>query len=102
MLLILGLQLSRTRVRGQIGPILLATVTRLAVAPLVAFPLVALLGLSGLARQVSIVEASMPTAVMGGVLATEFGGDAEFTTAVILVSTLASIVSLSVLLSMLI
>jgi hypothetical protein len=102
MLLILGLQLSRTSVKGQIGPILLATVTRLAVAPLIAFPLVALLGLSGLARQVSIVEASMPTAVMGGVLATEFGGDAEFTTAVILVSTLASIVSLSILLSMLI
>jgi predicted permease len=99
MLLILGLQLSRTSVKGRIGPIALAAVTRLGIAPLIAFPLVMLLGLSGLAGQVSIIEASMPTAVMGGVLATEFGSDAEFTTAVILVSTLASIISLSVLLS---
>jgi predicted permease len=59
-----------------------------------------LLGLSGLARQVSIIEASMPTAVTTGVLATEFGSDTEFTTAVILVSTLASIVTLSVLLTL--
>jgi predicted permease len=102
MLLILGLQLSRTSVKGRLGPIALATVTRLAVAPLIAFALVDLLGLSGLARQVTIIEASMPTAVMGGVLATEFGSDAQFTTAVILVSTLASIVTLSVLLSVLI
>ena len=101
MLLILGLQLSRTSVKGRIGPIALAAATRLGVAPLVAFGLVMSLGLSGLAGKVAIVEASMPTAVMGGVLATEFGSDAEFTTAVILVSTLASIVTLSVLLSIL-
>ena len=100
MLLILGLQLSRTSVKGRIGPILLAVTARLVIAPLVAFPLAALLGLSGLARQVSIVEASMPTAVTGGVLATEFGSDAEFTTAAILVSTLVSIITLSVLLSL--
>jgi hypothetical protein len=100
MLLILGLQLSRTSVRGRMGPIALATATRLGVAPLVALGLVSLLGMSGIARQVCIVEASMPTAVMSGVLATEFGSDAEFATAVILVSTLASIVTLSILLSL--
>jgi predicted permease len=38
--------------------------------------------------------------VTGGVLATEFGSDAEFTTAAILVSTLVSIITLSVLLSL--
>jgi predicted permease len=101
MLIVLGLQLSRTWVKGQIGPILLATVTRLGIAPLIAFVLATLLGLSGLTRQVSIIEASMPTAAMAGVLATEFGSDAEFATAVILVSTLASIVTLSILLTLL-
>ena len=100
MLVILGLQLSRTSVKGRLGPILLATVTRLVIAPLIAFPLASLLGLHGLVRQVAIVEASMPAAVMSGVLATEFGGDAEFATAVVLVSTLASIVTLSILLSL--
>ena len=101
MLVVLGLQLSRTSMKGRIGPILLAAVTRLGFAPLIAFGLAALLGLSGLTRQVSIVQASMPTAAMAGVLATEFGSDAEFTTAVILVSTLVSIVSLAVLLTLL-
>jgi predicted permease len=101
MLLILGLQLSRSSVKGRIGPILLAAVARLAIAPLVAVALAAALGLTGLTRQVSIVEASMPTGVMAGVLATEFGSDAEFVTAVILISTLASVVSLSVLLFLL-
>jgi len=101
MLVILGLQLSRTSVQGQTGPILLATGTRLFIAPLIAVALTGLLGVSGLARQVAVIQASMPTAVTAGVLATEFGSDAQFTTAVILVSTLASIVSLSVLLTVL-
>jgi predicted permease len=101
MLIVLGLQLSRTSVRGRVGPILLATVTRLGVAPLIAIVLAALIGLSGLTRQVSILQVSMPTAAMAGVLATEFSSDAEFTSAVILVSTLMSIVSLSILLSLL-
>lgn len=99
MLVILGLQLSRTAVKGRLGPILLATGVRLVIAPLIAFPTATLLGLSGLTWQVSVIEASMPTAVMGGVLATEFGSDAEFTTAVILVSTLLSMVTLSILLA---
>jgi predicted permease len=98
MLIVLGLQLSRTSVKGRVGPILLATGTRLVVAPLLAFCLAALLSLPGLARQVSIIEASMPTAAMSGVLATEFGSDAEFTAATVLVSTVASIVTLSILL----
>jgi predicted permease len=100
MLVILGLQLSRTSVKGRVWPILLATGTRLVIAPLIAIPLTALLGLSGLAQQVAVIEASMPTAVTAGVLATEFGSDAQFTTAVILVSTLASVVTLSILLTL--
>jgi predicted permease len=101
MMLVLGLRLSQTVVKGRLGPIALATGVRLVIAPLIAFPLTAALGLTGLARDVSIIEASMPTAVMAGVLATEFGGDAEFVTAVILVSTVASALSLGILLSIL-
>ena len=46
-----------------------------------------LLGLSGLTRQVAIIQAAMPTAVISGVLASEFGGDVDFVTGAILVST---------------
>jgi hypothetical protein len=54
--------------------------------------------LSGVTRQVAIIQASMPTAVLTSVLAAEFGADAEFTAAVVLVSTLTSIVTLTILL----
>ncbi len=101
MLAILGLQLLHTRLKGRIRPILIAAGARLIIAPLLAFPLAALLGLTGAARQVGIVEASMPTAVMSIALATQFDSDVEFTSAVILVSTLVSVVTLSVLLSIL-
>lgn len=101
MLTVLGIQLSRASINGHFKPILMASSMRLIVSPLIAFGLVALLGLSGLTRQVAIVQASMPTAVISGVLATEFGGDVEFVTAVILVSTVASMVTLSIILSLL-
>jgi len=72
---------------------------RLLLGPLIAVGLVALLGISGLTRQVAIVQSAMPTAVVTGVLASEFGADAEFVTATILVSTITSVATLSVLLS---
>jgi malate permease and related proteins len=101
MLIVMGLQLSRTSVRGRAGPLALAVFTRLVIGPLVAVGLAALLGTSGLTRQVTLLQAAMPSGVMSGVLATLFGGDAEFVAATILLSTLASMVTLSVLLSFL-
>jgi predicted permease len=100
MLVVLGTQLSRASIRGQIRPILMASSIRLIAGPLFAFLLVVLLGMSGYARQVSIVQAGMPTAVATGVLATEFGSDAEFSTATILVSTALSMATLSVILAL--
>jgi predicted permease len=101
MLIVMGLQLARTSVRGRVGPLALAVTTRLVIGPLVAIGLATLLGLTGLTRQVTILQAAMPSGVMSGVLATLFGGDAEFVAATILLSTLASIATLSVLLSFL-
>ncbi|NLF77647.1 MAG: AEC family transporter [Chloroflexi bacterium] len=101
MLTVLGIQLSRTSLRGRIGPVLLASGLRLIVAPLLAVPLALALGLSGLTRDVAIVQSAMPVAVVSGVLATEFGSDADFVTATILVSTLLSIVTLGILLALL-
>jgi predicted permease len=102
MLILLGLQLARVSIAGRLWPIVLAAGTRLVVAPVFAFVLAAWLGLTGVARQVSIVEASMPTAVLAIAITAQFGGDSDFTSAVILFSTLASIVTLTVLLSILI
>ena len=69
---------------------------------MIAVALVMLLNMNGVTRQVSLVQSAMPTAVIGGVLATEFGGreDAEFVTSVILLSTALSMLTLSILLSL--
>lgn len=95
MLALLGLQLARTEVRGRIRPILLATGSRLLVGPVVAVVIATVLGLQGVSFKVAVVESSMPTAVLASALATQFDSDAELTSAVTLVSTLASVVTLS-------
>ncbi len=99
MLVVLGIQLSRASLKGSAGAILLASGLRLLAAPLIALVLVTLIGLHGLARDVSLVLSAMPTAVITGVLAAEFGADADFVTGTILVDTLISIVTISALLS---
>jgi malate permease and related proteins len=102
MLVVLGIQLSRASIqRNHFGPILMASGMRLIVAPLIALLLVLLFGMSGVTRDVALVQSAMPTAVISGVLATEFGSDAEFVTSTILTSTLLSMATLSVLLSFL-
>lgn len=100
MLVVLGLQLRRARVRGHLRPILTAAGLRLVVGPLVGLALGVVIGVSGLSRQVSIVQSAMPTAVITSILAMEFGADDEFVTSTILVSTLLSIVTLSVTLAL--
>lgn len=101
MLVVLGLQLSNVKPDRRIWPMLCASALRLLVSPLIVLGLVVLVGMDGLARDVSIVQAGMPTAVIGGVLATEFRSDSEFVTGVILLSTLLSIVTLSIILTIL-
>jgi predicted permease len=94
-LVILGLQLRSARLRGLWSPILTATFTRFGVGVAVALGIAALFGWQGLTRQVFVLEASMPAGVLSGVLATEFGGNAEYSAGIILVTTLLSTVFLS-------
>lgn len=101
MLVTLGMQLSRTSLTGRLQPIVLATATRLVIGPLVALPLMALMGFSGLTWQVTLVMAGMPTAVTSTILATEFGSDAELTSAIVLTTTVVSVATLSILLTLL-
>lgn len=97
MLIVLGIQLSGIRVHSHWRDIFAASALRLMVAPFVAIGWALLLGLQGVTYDVVVVQSSMSTAVLAGVIAAEFDGDADFATAVILVSTLGSILSLSVL-----
>ena len=90
MLLVLGMQLERHTKPEHPAAVAAAVSLSLVVAPLMAFALSALLGLDGPARQASIIEASMPAAVVTTVLALEFDLDANFATSVVMFSTLLS------------
>jgi predicted permease len=101
LLVLLGIQLRSTPlVQGQ-GIVLRSAVVRLVAAPLVAWQLCLLLGISGVERNVVILQSAMPTAVMTAVLATEFDAAPNLVATVVFVTTLASTVTLSLVLSML-
>ncbi len=101
MLLLLGMQLAKTSLAQGIGTAGLAAFIRLAVAPFIAFSLANLLGLTGPTLQACVVEASMPTAVTTAVLAIEFDARPEFVTSVILLTTLASPITLTPIIALL-
>ena len=57
------------------------------------------IGLEGLARNVTLIQASMPTAVFIVILTVKFGGDSRFVTSAVVLSTMVSIATLTLLLS---
>ncbi|GIV77183.1 MAG: transporter [Litorilinea sp.] len=98
MLVLLGIQLrSVPLLQGQ-GVILRSVAVRLLAAPVVAWQLCAWLGITGVERNVLILQAAMPTAVMAAVLATEYEAAPQLVAAVIFLSTAVSMVTLSVVL----
>ena len=90
LVLVLGMQLERATLPAHPAAVTTAVVLSLVVAPILAFALAAAIGLTGAARQASIIEASMPAAVITTVLALEFDLDAGFSTSVVMFSTLLS------------
>jgi len=96
-LVVMGLQLSKIRFKGNYRLIISTSVMRILAATLTAFALVEIIGVLGLNRQVIILEISMPTALFAAVLATEFNSDGEFAAGVTMVTTLLSIFSLTLL-----
>ena len=94
MLLVLGMQLERAAMPKHPAAVGAAVTLSLVVAPIIAFGLSAVLGLTGAARQAAIIEASMPAAVITTVLALEFNLDAEFSTSVVFFTTLLSPITL--------
>ncbi len=106
MLSVLGVRLAET-FRGKQGlshlPALgVVTITRLIVAPALAWLLAGAIGLQGLARDVTILESAMPTAVITTILATEYDSDPPFAAMAVLVTTVASLVTVTVLLNLLV
>jgi hypothetical protein len=101
MLTILGIELASATIENDRSVIALATVVKLVVTPILAFPLAAAMGMQGVTRAVSIIEASMPTAVMATIVAVEFDAKPKLVTSIVLASTLGSVITLTILLGIL-
>jgi predicted permease len=101
MLVLLGLQLQRVTWTTNWTALGTANIIRLAIGPLVALGLSALMSLQGPALQAGVTEASMPTAVMCTVLATEYDVEPAFVTTVVTTTTLLSPLTLTPLLALL-
>jgi predicted permease len=101
MLLVLGMQIADLKSLERIRLALPASLVRLLVAPVIAVLIAALLNLEGLARSTSIIEASMPTAVIMTIIATEFEIRPAFVTSTVVLSTLLSAFTLPAVISLL-
>lgn len=101
MMLVLGMQFERTARPERPLLVGVASVLTLIVSPLLAFALSDLIGLAGSARQAAILEASMPAAIMTTVLALEYDASPSFVTAVVFVTTLASPITVTLIIAML-
>jgi hypothetical protein len=101
MLVLLGLQLQKVQWTGKVGALSLTNTLRLLVAPAIAFLWSLAFNLEGPARQAGVLEASMPTAVMTTILATEYDVEPSFVTAVVFTTTLLSPLTLTPLVAIL-
>jgi len=98
MLILLGMQLARTRLRADLGFLSLASVIRLLMAPALAWGLTLLLGIDGLAQKVVILQTSTPAAILPLLYSLKFGTRPDLVAGAITSTTLLSAGSLTLLL----
>ncbi len=96
-LIVLGIQLSQTNVRPRFSELLVA-ISRLVVAPTIAYVIGSLLQLETLSLKVLVLQSAMPTAVSSFIIVSEFGGDKDLVARAIVTSTLMSFITLPVVL----
>jgi hypothetical protein len=102
MLVVLGMELAQTALHSNSTNWALVALSS---AIKLLFPIVpvvllsSLIGLGGLARNVTLVQACMPTAILAVIFTVKFKGDSQFVTNVIIVATLVSVATLTLLLS---
>ena len=94
MLIVLGMQIADIKGLGRVWLAVPASFLRLLVAPLIAVLIARLLGLQGLSRSTAIIEASMPTAVITTIMATEFMVRPGLVTSTVVLTTLLSAITL--------
>lgn len=101
MLVLLGLELTRVQWSNGLPLVAFSTGMRLLAGPLIGFLLAGWFGLGTLARQGTVVQAAMPSAVSCTMLAEEYNLDPPLVTSIVFVSTVLSPLTLTPLLALL-
>jgi malate permease and related proteins len=99
LMVLMGIQIARSKWNGEKLALAATNSLRLVAAPLIAILLSVPFGLVGVARQAGILEASMPTAIISIILATEYDVEPAFVTMAVVTSTLLSPLTLTPLLA---
>ena len=98
-LMLLGYNVAHLKIKS--FPLALgASVLRIGGGFLVAFAVVNLFSLTGLVKNIIILEAAMPSAVMSMILCQRYNQDADLAASIVLIGTMLSIVSIPLILSM--
>lgn len=95
-LITLGVQLAEIKTKVRIKDILLASSIRLVLSPCLGLILVLLFGLKGVMAQALIIGASTPTAVNTVIIAREYNNEPEYSSQIVLASTLLSSITISI------
>jgi len=101
LLIILGIQISKTRIAKNWHKLAGVLFLRLLISPALTFLICRLLGINGLLLKVIIIQSAMPVAISSIILAIKFDTRPNYVANVVVVSTLASILTLSLILLLL-
>jgi hypothetical protein len=93
------MQISTTAGIAEPRLVSVAVVTRLVIGTLVGVALAVALGIGGVARSVMVIGAAMPTAVFATLIATQYDTRPRLVSNVVVVGTLASIVTVTAVLA---
>ena len=100
-LLLLGMALSKVQIDGLVRQATLLATAKLLIPPLLAWGVTTALGVQGLLRTVLIVQASTPTAVNALILSLQYQRRPQLTAAVVLLTTVGNLATMSMLLTLL-
>lgn len=100
MLVALGVQLSTLKSFNFTSDVIIASGIRLLAGPALAILLAVPFGLTGIERGAGIFQAAMPAAVLTAIIAMEYDLIPEFVTTTVLFSTLASVITLTLVMAL--
>ncbi|GIM30225.1 transporter [Clostridium polyendosporum] len=94
-LISLGAQLAETKCTLKIPKVYLSNFIRLIISPLIAYGIVLILGLKGIAAEVAIISSAAPTAVNSVLLAIQYDSEPDFASQAVFLSTIISPITVS-------